>query len=159
MDKKGEGGWSFYFCEVFEQLKTFHLERILRFLSMACNFLRNTTFTWWPRELSRRDRPCIWESVNLMFMGSSRDDFKFAQLNSLTDVAVGFRPPSWFFSAGQQHGVSIQKSSSPYIHLVCEKLTDLYLLTDFDFSFRWPAALMGRNAKPVIHVYPRTANA
>ena len=42
------------------------------------------------------------------------------------------------------------------IHLACEKLTDLYLLTDFDFSFRWRGALMGRNAKPVIYVYPRT---
>ena len=46
-----------------------------------------------------------------------------------------------------------------FVHLVCEKLTDRYLLTDFDFSFRWPAALMGRNAKPVIHGYPRTTNA
>ena len=83
---------SFYFCEVLEQLKTFHLERVLRFVSIASNFLRNKTFTWWPRELSCRDIPCIWESVNLIFMGSSRDDFTLSQLNSLTDVAVDFRP-------------------------------------------------------------------
>lgn len=38
-----------------------------------------------------------------------------SQLHSLTDVAVGFRPPCWCLSVGQQHGVSIQKSTSPYI--------------------------------------------
>ena len=83
---------SFYFYEVLEQLKTFHLERVLRFVSIASNFLRNRTFTWWMRELSCRDSPCTWETANFMFMGSSRDDFTISQLNSLTDVAVGFRP-------------------------------------------------------------------
>ena len=38
-----------------------------------------------------------------------------SQLHSLTDVAVGFRPPCWCLSVGQQNGVSIQKSTSPYI--------------------------------------------
>ena len=38
------------------------------------------------------------------------------------------------------------------IHLACEKLTDLYLLTDFDFSFRWRGALLDRNAKPVMYI-------
>ena len=28
------------------------------------------------------------------------------------------------------------------IHLACEKLTDLYLLTDFDFSFRWRSGII-----------------
>ena len=83
---------SFYFYEVLEQLKTFHLERVLRFVSIACNFLRDTTFSWWPREVSYRDSPCIWESANLMFMGSSRHEFTLSQLKSRTDVAVGFLP-------------------------------------------------------------------
>ena len=38
-----------------------------------------------------------------------------SQLHSLTDVAVGFRSPCWCLSVGQQNGVSIQKSTSPYI--------------------------------------------
>ena len=68
-----------------------------------------------------------------------------SQLHSLTDVAVGFRPPCWCLSVGQQHGVSIQKSTSPYISHVKNWPTFIHwpiLIFLFDGVRRWRVGML-----------------
>ena len=52
--------------------------------------------------------PYIRKSIILIFMSSSRDEFALSYQNLVTDVSVGFRPPCWCPSEGDQHGDSIQ---------------------------------------------------
>lgn len=116
-------------------------------------FLCNTTFTWWPRELSFRNTHCIWKV--LMFIGSSRDDYAFAA--TLANGCCCWLPAAMLVPLRKATTWRLHSKIYFSIHLAREKLTNLYPLTDFDFSIRWRAALTGRNAKPVI--YPRTAHA
>ena len=68
------------------------------------NLLCDVAFTWRPGELSFQkvtsfgdfcDLNSSWirESINLMFMSSSRNKFRLLYQNSVIDVFVGFRPP------------------------------------------------------------------
>lgn len=68
-----------------------------------------------------------------------------SQLHSLTDVAVGFRPPCWCLSVGQQHGVSIQKSTSSYISHVKNWPTFIHwpiLIFLFHGVWRWRVGML-----------------
>ena len=92
-----------------------------------------------------------------MFIGSSRDDYAFAA--TLANRCCCWLPAAMLVPLRRATRWRLHSKTYFSIHLACEKLTDLYLLTDFEFSFRWRVALMGQKAKPVIHVYPRTAHA
>ena len=102
----------FYFHDALKQLKTnfhtnFRFKRVLGFVIeyvWISKLLCDVAFTWRPGELSFQkvtsfgefcDLSSSWirESINLMFMNSSRNKFRLLYQNSVIDVFVGFRPP------------------------------------------------------------------
>ena len=54
-----------------------------------------TYFGTYFEEFGYLNSTCIGNSIVLLFLSSSRDEFTRLQQNSVTDVSVGFRPPCW----------------------------------------------------------------